>query len=203
MSKDEKKRYKICDGKVEGDTTVVGKTSECIKFLEYCIMSKDISILTNRVKREKHASDAFVFQVMASGLNLKTGLCHYKQKHIVEATGLSKGEISKAVKRLSTALPPDLSVSAKRPAGFIPAGLPALIREYEDENGLRGYALHPDLVTIGGDKWRADMLWKKTEQQAKDKAEKAAQAAINAAASSSSLAEELDNIVAENDIDFL
>lgn len=200
MSKDEKKRYKIGDGKIEGDTTVVGKTSDCVKFLEYCIMSKDISILTTRVKREKHASDAFVFQVMCSGLNLKTGLCHYRQKHIVDATGLSKSEISKAVKRLSTPLQPDLSKPAA--SGFI-ATAPELIREYEDENGLRGYALHPDLVTIGGDKWRADLLWKKAAQQAKDKAEKAAQAAINAASKSSSLAEELDNIIAEQDIDFL
>ena len=198
MSKDEKKRYKIGDGKVEGDTTVVGKTSDYVKFLEYCIMSKDISILTNRIKLEKHASDAFVFQVMASGLNLKTGLCHYKQKHIVEATGLSKSEISKAVKRLSTKLEPDFSKAA---SGFI-AAAPELIREYEDEQGLRGYALHPDLVTIGGDKWRADLLWKKAEQQAKDKADKAAQAAIQSAASSS-LAEELDNLVSEQDIDFL
>lgn len=198
MSKDEKKRYKIGDGKVEGDTTVVGKTSDCIKFLEYCIMSKDISILTNRVKREKHASDAFVFQVMASGLNLKTGLCHYKQKHIVEATGLSKGEISKAVKRLSTPLQPDLSKPAA--SGFI-ALAPELIREYEDAEGLRGYALHPDLVTIGGDKWRADQLWRKAEQQTKDKAEKAAQAAIQSAAESA--ADWIDDLVSEQDIDFL
>jgi len=163
-------------------------------------MSKRINLLTDRVKREKHPSDAYIFTVMCSMLDIRTGICHAKQKDIVEATGLSKSEVSKAVKRLSTPLPPDFSVST-RPAGFIPAGLPELVRPWKD-GGLSGYALHPEIVSIGNNKHRARMLWKQAEQYAIEKAEKAAQAAIQNAAESS-LAEELDNLVSENDIDFL
>jgi len=80
--------------------------------------------------------------------------------------------------------------------------LPELIRKYDDEkSGLRGFALNPAVVIIGSHD-RANKRWLEAEQQIIEKAEKAAQAAIQAAADSS-LAEELDNLVSENDIDFL
>lgn len=197
MSKDEKTRSKLGTGKVVGDTTVIREKTDGVPFTEYAFMSKNISLLTNRVKRERHPSDAYIFTVMFSMLDIRTGICHAKQKDIVEATGLSKSEVSKAVKRLSTPLPPDVLLST-RPAGFIPAGLPELIREWKDA-GLSGYALNPEIVSIGNDKYRAKTLWNQAEQYAIDKANKAAQAA----AESSSPAEELDSLVSEQDIDFL
>lgn len=201
MSKDEKTRAKLGTGEVEGEKIVIREKADGVPFTEYAFMSKNISLLTNRVKRERHPSDAYIFTVMCSMLDIRTGICHAKQKDIVTATGLSKSEVSKAVKRLSTPLPPDVSTSSTRPAGFIPAGLPELIRQWKD-GGLAGYALHPDIVSIGNNKQRAKILWKQAKQQAEEKAEKAAQAAIQNAAESS-LAEELDNIIAEQDIDFL
>lgn len=201
MSKDEKTRSKLGTGEVEGEKIVIREKADGVPFTEYAFMSKNISLLTNRVKRERHPSDAYIFTVMCSMLDIRTGICHAKQKDIVEASGLSKSEVSKAVKRLSTPLPPDISVSS-RPAGFIPTELPELIRQWKDA-GLAGYALHPDIVSIGNNKQRAKILWKQAKHQAEEKAEKAAQAAINAAAESSSLAAELDDLVSENDIDFL
>lgn len=200
MSKDEKTRAKIGTGEVEGEKIVIREKADGVPFTEYAFMSKNISLLTTRVNREKHPSDAYIFTVMCSMLDIRTGICHAKQKDIVEATGLSKSEVSKAVKRLSTALPPDVSASAPRPAGFIPAGLPELVRKWKD-GGLSGYALHPDIVSIGNNKNRSKILWKQAEQCAIEKANHAAQAAI-AAAQSSALAEELD-VVSEQDIDFL
>lgn len=201
MSKDEKTRSKLGTGEVEGEKIVIREKADGVPFTEYAFMSKNINLLTDRVKRERHPSDAYIFTVMCSMLDIRTGICHAKQKDIVTATGLSKSEVSKAVKRLSTPLPPEVS-SCPRPAGFIPAGLPELIRQWKD-GGLAGYALHPDIVSIGNAKYRAKILWKQAEQQAIDKANKAAQAAIQNAAESSSLAAELDDLVSENDIDFL
>ncbi len=198
MSKDEKTQAKLGTGEVEGEKIVIREKADGVPFAEYAFMSKNISLLTNRVKRERHPSDAYIFTVMCSMLDIRTGVCHAKQKDIVEATGLSKSEVSKALKRLSTPLPPEISVST-RPAGFIPTELPELIRQWRD-GGLAGYALHPDIVSIGNSKHRAKILWKQAKQQAEQKAEKAAQAAIQAAAESSCA---LDDLVSEQDIDFL
>lgn len=178
MSKDEKRRSKIGAGETVGNTVVLREKADSIKFLGYCIMSQDISLLTNRIKIERHGFDAYIFQIMCSGLNIKTGICHLRQKEIAEISGLSKSQVSKAIARLSRALHPDQT----HQAGFIQI-LPELVREWSDGFGLKGFALHPDLVTIGSDKRRADYLWRQAGQQAAEKAAKIAAAAIDKAQS--------------------
>jgi len=118
MSKDEKTRAKIGTGEVEGEKIVIREKADGVPFTEYVFMSKRINLLTDRVKREKHPSDAYIFTVMCSMLDIRTGICHAKQKDIVEATGLSKSEVSKAVKRLSTPLPPDFQYPRAPPVSF-------------------------------------------------------------------------------------
>lgn len=170
-----------------------------VDFDKYHVMGHDTMIFAERITRSKRYSDAFIFQIMCMHLDNATGLCMLKQADIVKKIGIRKSEVSEAISRLSKPLLPDFE---KNHAGEWQTILPELIRKYDDEkSGLRGFALNPSVVIIGSHD-RANRRWIEAEQQAIQKAEKAAQAAIQSAASSS-LAEELDNLVAENDIDFL
>ena|GEM_PF-6507247 len=163
-----------------------------VDFEKYHVMGHDSMIFAERITRSKRYSDAFIFQVLCMHLDNASGLCMLKQADIVKKIGIRKSEVSEAIARLSKPLLP--SVEGKNADGSWQTILPELIRKYDDEKtGLRGFAINPKVAIIGSHD-RANARWLEAEQQAIAKADKAAQAAINAAASSS---------LAEQDIDFL
>ena len=171
-----------------------------VDFDKYHVMGHDTMIFAERITRSKRYSDAFIFQILAMHLDNASCICMLKQADIVKLTGMQKADVSRAIARLSQPLLP--AADKKNADGSWPVILPELIRKYDNEKtGLRGFALNPSVVIIGSHD-RANARWIEAEQQAIAKAEKAAQAAINAALESST-AEWIDNIVAEQDIDFL
>jgi hypothetical protein len=170
-----------------------------VDFESFHIFGHDTMIFAERITRSKRYSDAFIFQTLAMHLDNATGICMLKQADIVKKIGIRKSEVSEAIARLSKPLLPAFEKNADGWQSI----LPELIRKYDDEKtGLRGFALNPAVVMIGSHD-RAKSRWLEAEQQAIAKADKAAQAAIANAAESSALAEELDGLVSENDIDFL
>lgn len=170
-----------------------------VNFENYHLTGHDSMIFAERITRSKRYSDAFIFQIMCMHLDNASCICMLKQADIVKVTGMQKADVSRAIARLSKPLLPDFEKNAN---GTWQTILPELIRKYDDENtGLRGFAINPAVAIIGSHD-RANSRWLEAEKQAIAKADKAAQAAINAA-SESSLAEELDDLVSENDIDFL
>lgn len=172
-----------------------------VDFEKYHVTGHDNMIFAERITRSKRYSDAFIFQIMCMHLDNASCICMLKQADIVKLTGMQKADVSRAIARLSQPLLP--TSDEKNSDGSWPVILPELIRKYDNEkSGLRGFALNPSVVIIGSHD-RANRRWIEAEQQALEKAEKAAQAAIQAAAESSSMAEELDEIVEEQDIDFL
>ena len=199
MSEHEKTRAKLGTGEIEGNAIVIREKSHTIAYKQYFITNSENTMLIERIARSKHYSDAFIFNVMACSLDPVSGLCLMRQVDIVQKTGIMKSKVSESIARLSKPVEPP-SNSTKNADGSWPATLPELVRKYE-KNGLRGFALNPEVVVIGNHR-RAEKLWLEAEQQAIEKAEKAAKAAINAAAESST-AEWIDNIIAEQDIDFL
>lgn len=200
MSEHEKTRAKIGTGDIEGSAIVIREKSQTIAYKQYFITNSENTMLIERIARSKHYADAFIFNVMACSLDPVSGLCLMRQADIVQKTGIMKSKISEAIARLSKPVEPPAN-STKNADGLWPATLPELVRKYE-RNGLRGFALNPEIVVIGNHR-RAEKLWIEAKQQAEEKAEKAAQAAIQNAAESSALAEELDDLVSEQDIDFL
>lgn len=198
MSKHEKTRAKLGTGEIEGNAIVIREKSHTIAYKQYFITNSETTMLIERITRSKRYSDAFIFNVMACNLDPVSGLCLLRQADIVQKTGIRKSEVSEAIARLSKPIEPPAN-SQKNSDGSWPATLPELVRRYE-KNGLRGFALNPEIVVIGNHR-RAEKLWHEAEQQAIEKAEKAAQAAISSAAESA--AEWIDNLVVESDIDFL
>jgi len=200
MSEHEKTRAKLGTGEIEGSAIVIREKSHTIAYKQYFITNSENTMLIERTTRSKHYSDAFIFNVMACSLDPVSGLCLMRQVDIVQKTGIMKSKVSESIARLSKPIEPPANPQ-KNADGLWPATLPELVRKFE-KNGLRGYALNPAVVVIGNHR-RAEKLWIEAAQQAINKASKAAQAAIQAASESSALAEELDGIVSERDIDFL
>lgn len=119
----------------------------------YFVENIDQNLLFERISATRNYADAIVWQVLKANLVTSSGLSHVKQTDIVNATKLSKSQVSEAMKRLKSVI---LSDSRK---------LPELVRECDkNSEHAEGFALNPELVIIG-DHQRARNLWDDAQKQ--------------------------------------
>ena len=139
---------------------IKGKAVEVPVDNYYVAESIDKRLLIDRICTTRKFSDMLVWEVLKTNLSIFTGLAHVKQSEIVEATKLSKGQVSEAMKRLKS---PVIFDDGQK--------LPELVREYEGSERPAGFALNPEVVIIGEHN-RARDLWDDAQKQHEAVAEK-------------------------------